>query len=110
MMTMKTWNLAVIALFLCLLMVAGSASAAEEDEEEDSESIWEWIKGFVTAFIDTLVSVVTAPFKAIAEIFGNWAGTMAHWYGPIVAVFVLAVSWFMIRVVSEFDEWLDLNN
>jgi len=106
--------LTVLVMITLSIGIMGMDARAEDGSitanAEDDNGIWEWIQDFLTQIINAFISLITAPFRAISSIFGNWANTLTHWYGPIVAVFVLAVCYFMIRAVTEFDEWLDLNN
>ena len=105
--TFVFFNIALI-LFISTFVI-GSVSATDGDEEESTGTeIWNWVKSFMTKIFDALVTMVTAPINAISTIFGNWAGTMAHWYGPIVAVFVLAVCYYMIRLAVGIDGLMDM--
>jgi len=111
MVILLTFAFVLLAVFALSSTVSAQETTDDAAEDEsDSESIWDWIKGFVSSIFTSIVNVIKAPFEAIATIFMNWANTLQNWYGPIVAVFVLSISWFMIRAVTEFDKWLDLTD
>ena len=109
-MKLSTFVFFNVALLLFIsTFVVGSVSATDSVlDSENSSDIWEWVKGFISKIVDAMISLITAPINAISTIFGNWAGTMSNWYGPIVAVFVLAVCYYMIRFAVGIDGLMDM--
>ena len=72
--------------------------------------IMDTLSSIFTDTIKIIIDIILTPFRAIASIWTAWAGTMGWWAGPIVATFVIVVVFVMIRIYSEFDEWLDKNS
>lgn len=68
------------------------------------------LQDIFTTTIQLIIDIVLTPFQAISSIWTSWASTMGWWAGPIVAAFVIVVVLVMIRLYSEFDEWMDKNS
>lgn len=103
-----------IALGILFLGILGNVNAEEEEETQEEEntesekSFWGKMEDFFIDLLDTLLSILLAPFNAIKIIFERWATSLGGWwYAPIIAVFVLAVVWFFIRGITAVDRALD---
>lgn len=75
-----------------------------------SSGILDSLSDIFVSTIKLIIDIILTPFTAIASIWTSWAGTMGWWAGPIVAAFVIIVVFVMIRIYSEFDEWMDKNS
>ena len=115
----------ILALLLLTLItcsgIIGTASATTPsvpmdptiivNDTDGNKSIVDTLQDTFTRVIDLVVDIFLAPFNAISDVFSNWSDTLAnYWYAPLIAVAVIILIIIMIRLYSEFDEFLDLNS
>ena len=76
--------------------VGDSASNNSTSTLEDMVTgLFERIFGIVGDIIDFIVSVITAPFRAWANVWTGWGESFGSWYGPILAT-IIVLSVIMI--------------
>lgn len=88
----------------------GYTTLATDDNwtlEGSFHNLTDSVFGLIPKFIEIIFNLVTAPIRAIADVFARWGGTLGGWYGPIVAAFVIIVVLLIVRVYSEIDSFLD---
>lgn len=91
-------------------IVAGDVSALPEDEDIQATSASDFFDKIVDTFyriINAVVDAIIAPFKAMAEVWDNWADELGQWYAPILVCFVIIVIFVMYRMYQQFDDFLD---
>lgn len=127
----------VLGLFTGILVCSSVVMAEETVTEEYNKDIGEWVEGegwvnetseedsSSSSFSETIESLITSlfswipktlemfvnilltPFRAIGQVWENWAGTLSGWAGPIIAAFVVIVILLMVRIYTGFDDALD---
>lgn len=130
---MKTSRITLIVLVLAMLtgILAGSSIVDAEEtisetfhkdigadanntttEETTStlegmvEGLFNRIFGVFGDIIDFFVMVITAPFRAWAEIWGGWGSSFSEWWGPLLGTLVVVGVILLIRFYMRIDRAL----
>lgn len=83
---------------------------SEENETETTaledmvSSLFSTIFGVFEDIINFFVMVITAPFRAWAEVWGGWGSSFGSWYGPLLATIIV------IAVIMVVQFWRYINN
>ena len=122
---MKYSRIALIFMVLGLLAFSymGSQSIVEAsitvdnptvNATDDNNTFSETIESLITSLfswipktLEMFVNILLTPFRAIGQVWENWAETISGWAGPIIAAFVIIVILLMVRIYTGFDDALD---
>jgi len=68
------------------------------------ETLFGRIFGVFGDIIDFFVMIVTAPFRAWAEIWGGWGASFSEWWGPLLGTLVVVGVVLLIRFYLRIDK------
>ena len=128
---MKSSRIAIILLVMSIMVgvVAGSMMVSAEETveayevkdirtdtsngtdnsttiESMFEGLFSRIIGIFGDIIDFFVMVITAPFRAWANIWSGWGTNFATWWGPLLATIVLVGVYFIYKMTRAVDRRL----
>lgn len=83
-------------------------SASNWSLETSLQNLTDNVFGIIPAAIEALLDIILAPIRALSTIWGNWAGRLGNWAGPIIAAFVIIVIMLMVRFYTTIDDLIDL--
>ena len=127
---MKTSRITLIVLVLAMLtgIMAGSSIVDAEETVSETfykdigtetnntttettstlegmvEGLFNRIFGVFGDIIDFFVMVITAPFRAWANVWEGWGGSFSQWWGPILATVIVVSVIMIIRFWSFIDK------
>ena len=70
------------------------------------EGLFNRIFGVFGDIIDFFVMVITAPFRAWANIWGGWGSSFSEWWGPLLGTLVVVGVILLIRFYMRIDRAL----
>ncbi|RKX53415.1 MAG: hypothetical protein DRP30_04575 [Thermotoga sp.] len=87
---------------------ATSNNTTEEKTTLESmvEGLFERIFGIIGDVIDFIFMVITAPFRAWANVWTGWGSSLGSWYGPLLATGIILGVVAMWRFWNYMDKKL----